>query len=84
MHLSEDGDVSVKGRNRGGGGGKGLWLSTESTFHISYSELKVTFFALKCFETKLQKKHVRLLIEKSTAVACLCIWALHIFRFAIE
>ena len=57
---------------RGGGGrGRGLSLHTQSTFHISYWALKVAFFALKCFETKLQKKHVRLLIKKSAAVACI-------------
>ena len=69
MHLSEDGDVSMKRRNQVGGGC--LWLPTESTFHISYSELKVAFFALKCFQAKLLKKHVRLLTEKSAAVACI-------------
>ncbi|KAK7109102.1 hypothetical protein V1264_013207 [Littorina saxatilis] len=49
----------------------GLWLPTEAAFHINYLELKAAYFALKCFESKVSQKHVRLLLDNSTAVACI-------------
>ena len=45
----------------------GLWLPAEARFHINYHELKAVFFALKCFETKIAHKHVRLLLDNITA-----------------
>lgn len=49
----------------------GLWLPAEATFHINYLELKAAFFALKCFESKITQKHVRLLLDNTTAIACI-------------
>ena len=49
----------------------GLWLPAEASFHINYLELKAAFFALQCFETKISNKHARLLLDNSTAVACI-------------
>ena len=49
----------------------GLWLPNEAIFHINYLELKAAFFALQCFETKISNKHARLLLDNSTAVACI-------------
>ena len=47
------------------------WLSVEKVFHINYVELKAVLFALKCFQNKLKNKHVRLLIDNTTAVSCI-------------
>ena len=49
----------------------GVWLPEEATHHINYLELKAGFIALKCFENVILGKHVRLLMDNSTAVACL-------------
>ena len=55
----------------GGVRGWGLWLSAEASVHFNYFELKAAFFALKCFETKIAHKQVRLLLDNATAVACI-------------
>lgn len=47
----------------------GVWLPEEATHHINFLELKAGFIALKCFENVIQGKHVRLLLDNSTAVA---------------
>ena len=49
----------------------GQWLPVEQNFHINYLELKAALLALKCFQTKIERKHVRLLIDNTTAVACI-------------
>ena len=49
----------------------GQWLPVERMYHINYLELKAVFFALQCFLSKLQNKHVRLMIDSTTAVACI-------------
>ena len=49
----------------------GAWLPVEATFHINYLELKAAFFALQCFEKQLCDKTVQLLIDNTTAVACI-------------
>ena len=49
----------------------GVWLPIERTFHINFLELKAAFFALKAFQTQLQGKHVRLMLDNTTAIACL-------------
>ena len=49
----------------------GLWLPAEASFHINYLELKAAVFALQCFLTKIRNKHVRLLLDNSTAAACI-------------
>ena len=48
----------------------GVWLPEEVEFHINYLELKAAFISLKCFEDLITGKHVRLLLDNSTAVAC--------------
>ena len=48
------------------------WLPAERTYHIYYFELKATyFFTIQCFLSKLQNIHVRLMIDNTTAVACI-------------
>ena len=49
----------------------GQWLPHEKLFHINYLELKAAFFALQAFRNRLKNKHVRLLLDNSTAVACI-------------
>ena len=48
----------------------GVWLPEETEYHINFLELKAAFIALKCFEELICGKHVRLLLDNSTAVAC--------------
>ena len=47
------------------------WSHAEKNFHINYLRIKAAFFALKCLLSKLQKKHVRLMLDNVTAVSCL-------------
>ena len=49
----------------------GVWLPEEAGNHINYLELLAAYIALQCFEHKLVNKHVRLLLDNSTAVACI-------------
>lgn len=49
----------------------GQWLPTEKEFHINYLEIHAAFLALKCFANRLENKHVRLMIDNTTAVACI-------------
>ena len=49
----------------------GVWLPVERTFHINNLELKAAFFALKSFLVQIQGKHVRLMLDSTTAIACL-------------
>ena len=47
----------------------GRWSSTEAHHHINCLELLAALFALKCFQTSLSGKHVKLMIDNTTAVA---------------
>ena len=49
----------------------GVWLPEEREFHINYLELKAAWFALKSFATQVKGKHVRLMLDNTTAVACI-------------
>ena len=78
IHVSEP-DIQVESDASGSGWGcvcgeertGGAWLPGESLFHINYLELKAAFLALKSFAAQLCDKHVRLLLDNSTAVACI-------------
>lgn len=48
----------------------GHWLPHERLFHINYLEMKAAFFALQAFRRELRGKHVRLMLDNTTAVAC--------------
>ena len=50
---------------------EGKWLPEESSFHINYLELKAVYFALKCFQGETVGKHARIMIDNTTAVACI-------------
>lgn len=47
----------------------GRWLPTESVFHINVLELLAVFYALKSFGNEVAAKHVKFLIDNTTAVA---------------
>ena len=49
----------------------GLWSSKEKCLHINCLELKAALFALQTYVSDLQQKHVRMLIDNTTAVACI-------------
>ena len=69
--VASDASLSGWGCVCGGYSSGGLWMPVEARFHISYLELKAAFFALKCFKTKIAHKHVHLLLDETTAVACI-------------
>ncbi|XP_044179907.1 uncharacterized protein LOC114968520 [Acropora millepora] len=46
----------------------GMWLPTESQHHINYLELLAAFFALQCFHSSLSGKHVKIMIDNTSAV----------------
>ena len=48
----------------------GQWTSVEKSLQINYLELKAALFALQCFQAKLKNKHVRLMLDNTTAVPC--------------
>ncbi len=47
----------------------GRWSPAESTQHINYLELLAALFALRLFHSTIQGKHVKLMIDNTTAVA---------------
>lgn len=47
----------------------GRWSPSESGQHINYLELLAAYLALKCFHTLLRGKHVKIMIDNTTAVA---------------
>ena len=49
----------------------GLWLPEEKEFHINCLELKAAFLGIKAFRDILRNKHVRLMADNTTAVACI-------------
>ena len=46
----------------------GMWLPAESEQHINYLELLAAFFALQCFYSSLSGKHVKTMIDNTSAV----------------
>jgi hypothetical protein len=47
----------------------GHWTDNESKQHINYLELLAAFFVLKCFIGCLGGKHVKFMIDNTTAVS---------------
>lgn len=69
--LSSDASLTGWGCALGDAQSGGLWLPVETQFHINYLELKAAYFALLCFQDQLIGKHVRILVDNTTAVACI-------------
>ena len=68
--LLENSDASLQGwgavMNKTSTGG--MWLPTGSEHHINYLELLAAFFALQCFHSSLSGKHVKIMIDNTSAV----------------
>jgi len=50
---------------------RGAWSPSEALHHINYLEMLAVHFALKAFRTHLEGKHVRVMIDNTTAVSTL-------------
>ena len=48
----------------------GRWVPEEARFHFNYLELKAALFALQSFQKSLGGKHVRIMMDNTTAIAC--------------
>ena len=46
-------------------------MPEEARFHINYLELKAALFALQSFQNSLGGKHVRIMLDNTTAVGCI-------------
>ena len=49
----------------------GQWLASEQECHINSLELNAVLIALESFQNKVNDKHVRLMIDNTTAVSCI-------------
>ena len=49
----------------------GTWLPEEKSNHINFLELQAAFFTLQSFREKVEHRHVRLMMDNTTAVACI-------------
>ena len=49
----------------------GRWTYQETQQHINFLEMKAAFFAIQSFCTELHHKHIRLMIDNTTAVTYL-------------
>ena len=47
----------------------GKWLPSELSYHINTCELLAAYFALNCFISDVKNKHIKLMIDNTTAVA---------------
>ena len=47
----------------------GHWTEHEAKQHINYLELMAVFFTLKCFIDSVAGKHVKIMIDNTTAVS---------------
>ena len=47
----------------------GRWSPSEAENHINCLELLAALFALKCFQSSLSGKHVKIMIDNTTAVS---------------
>ena len=71
LTISTDASTTGWGCECLGTASGGQWLPHERVFHINYLELKAVLFALQCFQEQLEHKHVRVLIDNTTAVCCI-------------
>ena len=46
----------------------GLWSAAETAEHINYLEMLAVFHSLKSFRDLLEGKHVRVMVDNTTAV----------------
>ena len=64
-------DASLKGWGAVFGEEKtgGRWSPSEAEYHINVLELMAAYFAVKCFYKQLENKHVKIMVDNTTAVA---------------
>ena len=62
---------------------EGHWSLVEQTFHINFLELLTVLYVLQSFQVHLKNKHVRVLIDNTTAVSCITHMVLAILIYAI-
>ena len=53
---------------------KGAWSPSKALHHISYLEMLAVLFALEAFQVHLEGKHVRVIIDNTTACQHLPMW----------
>ena len=50
---------------------RGNWTPQEALSHINILEIRAAYFALKTFSETISNKHVKLMVDNTTAVSCL-------------
>ena len=68
MVLYSDASMTGWGAALGEQSTGGNWCQQETELHIKVLEMKAAYFALKSFVSKLTGKHVKLMLDNSTAV----------------
>ena len=53
---------------------KGAWNPSEALHHVNYLEMLAVLLALRAFKAHLVGKHVRVMLDNTTAVQHLPIW----------
>ena len=49
----------------------GFWTPAEASNHINYLELRAVYLVLQSLQSKVTKKHVKLMVDNTTAVSCI-------------
>ena len=49
----------------------GKWFPSELSYHINVRELLAAYFALKSFKSDVENKHIKLMVDNTTAVAAI-------------
>ena len=49
----------------------GFWTPAEASNHINYLELRAIYLVLQSLQSKVTKKHVKLMVDNTTAVSCI-------------
>ena len=66
--VNSDASLSGWGAVLGDSSTGGQWHQNETGHHINYLELLAAYFALKAFSNSITNKHVKILIDNTTAV----------------
>lgn len=69
--VTSDASLTGYGSSCNGTSAGGNWLPEEARCHINVLELKAALFALQSFRLSLRGKHVRIMLDNTTAVACI-------------
>ena len=69
--MTSDASLTGWGCSFNGSSSGGSWSDDERLLHINVLEIKAAYFALQCFSDQIKGKHVRLMVDNTTAVACI-------------